>query len=130
MTSQVTEIGDIKRFSHRKNLVSYAGLDIREYSSGGREKKFGITKMGNKRIRTAVVEACQRSSMLYRISRRLKVSREGQLKEIIAIADKCMKRLSKRSNHLQWRNKHVNKIKVACTRELLSFTWEVLAATA
>ena len=126
----ITEIGDVRRFRHPGQLTSYAGLDIREYSSGGREKKFGITKMGNKRIRTTVVESCQGANMAYRVSKRLKASRKGQPEEIIAIADKCMKRLKKRSNHLQMKNKHVNKVKVACAREFLSFTWAALMAVA
>lgn len=121
----VTEIGDIKRFSHPKQLTSYAGLDIREYSSGGKELKFGITKMGNRRIRTAVVEACQTPPRLY-LSRRLKETRKGQPKEVVDVADRCLKRLVKKSVQLKVKNKHHNKIKVACARELLSFTWEVL----
>ena len=126
----ITEIGDVKRFNHPRKLTSYAGLDVREYSSGGREKKYGITKMGNKRIRTTVVESCQRSSMEYRVSKRLKAARKDQPEEIIEIADRCMKRLKKRSNHLQRQNKHINKVKVACAREFLSFTWEALMAVA
>ena len=56
----ITEIGDITRFPHPRKLVSYLGLDIREFSSGGVEKKFGITKMGNEVVRTALVEANQK----------------------------------------------------------------------
>ena len=121
----VTEIGDIKRFTHPKQLTSYAGLDIREYSSGGRELKFGITKMGNRRIRTAVIEACQTPPRLY-LSRRLKEAQKKQPKEVVEVADRCLKRLVKKSTHLKFKNKHHNKVKVACARELLNFTWEVL----
>lgn len=122
----ITEIGDIKRFSHPNKLTSYAGLDIREYSSGGRELKFGITKMGNRRIRTAVVEACQVQTTRLYMSRRLKLARENQPAEVIDVADRCMKRLKKKTTTLRLRNKHNNKIKVACARELLCFTWEAL----
>ncbi len=126
----ITEIGDINRFSHPSKLTSYAGLDIREYSSGGREKKFGITKLGNSKIRTAAVESCQKSSLEYRISKRLKANRKGQPEEIIDIADRCMKRLRKKSLRLQHKGKHINKVKVACAREFLCFTWEALRAVA
>ena len=126
----ITEIGDIKRFPHPGKLTSYAGLDVKEYSSGGKEKKFGITKMGNHRIRTTAVESCQKSSAEYRISKRLKADRKGQPQKIIDIADRCMKRLRKRSLRLQHANKHINKIKVACAREFLCFTWEALRAVA
>lgn len=126
----ITEIGDIRRFNHPAKLTSYAGLDVKEYSSGGRERKYGITKMGNSRIRTTVVESCQKSSMEYRVSKRLKAVRKDQPKEIIDIADRCMKRLRKKSLRLQHANKHINKVKVACAREFLCFTWEALMAVA
>ena len=86
-----------------------SGLDVKEYSSGGKEKKFGITKMGNHRIRTTAVESCQKSSAEYRISKRLKADRKGQPQKIIDIADRCMKRLRKKSLRLQYANKHINK---------------------
>ena len=37
----ITEIGDIRRFPHPGKLSSYAGFDVREYSSGGKERKYG-----------------------------------------------------------------------------------------
>jgi len=126
----ITEIGDVRRFPHPTKLTSYAGLDIREYSSGGREMKYGITKMGNRRIRTAVVEACQVPMTRIYVSRRLKAARNGQPKEVVAVAEKCMRRLRKKTEALKLRNKPNNKIKVACARELLSFTWEVLTKVA
>ncbi|NOT77836.1 MAG: IS110 family transposase [Bacteriovoracaceae bacterium] len=42
----ITEIGDIKRFKHPKQLTSYCGLDIAEYSSGGKRKKIWNNKDG------------------------------------------------------------------------------------
>ncbi len=126
----ITEIGDIERFSHPSKLVSYAGLDVSEYSSGGKEKKFGITKMGNRWIRTTIVESSQFSGRICQISKRLKEARKGQSKAIVAIADKCMKRLRKKSVRLQNMNKHSNKVKVACAREHLCFVWEALNAAA
>ena len=59
----ITEIQDIRRFPHPKKLVSYLGFDIAEYSSGGKEKKYGITKMGNSRVRKRPVESCQKCHM-------------------------------------------------------------------
>jgi transposase len=97
----VTEIGDVKRFKHPKQLTSYAGLDVTEYSSGGKEKKFGITKMGNKRIRTAVIESCQRADNAKVLNKRLKAHRENQDIKIIEVADRCMKRL-KKSQFTYW----------------------------
>ena len=124
--SLIIEIGDIKRFPHPKRLSAYAGFDVREYSSGGKERKFNISKLGNKQIRTAVVEACQQVNHSHRVSRRLKLARQDQPKEIIDIADKCIRRLRKKWFHLYHSGKQKNKIKVACAREYLSFIWEAL----
>ena len=122
----VTEIGDARRFPHPRNLTSYAGLDIREHSSGGKEKKFGITKMGNANLRTTAIESCQRAGLRCVVSKRLKAARAGQSKRVVEVADRCMARLRKRYHHLLYRGKQVNKVKVACARELLSFVWEVM----
>ena len=124
----ITEIGDVNRFAHPAGLTSYAGLDIKEHSSGGKEKKFGISKDGNRNIRTIAVEACQRLSVAYRVSKRLKASREGQAQKIVYIADKCGRRLRKRYLHLLHRGKHINKAKVACAREFLGFAWAIMKA--
>ena len=122
----ITEIGDIKRFKHPRQLTSYAGLDIAEYSSGGKEKKLGITKMGNRRIRTAAIESCQRVDKANTLSKRLTEHRKHQDAKIIDVADRCIKRLKKKSNNLLEAGKHRNKVKVACAREFLGFIWEAL----
>lgn len=126
--SLVLEIGDVRRFSHPKYLTSYSGFDLIEYSSGGKEKKFCITKMGNKRIRTTVVESSQLSFSEPKISRRLCKSREGIDGKIINIADKCMLRLRDKYRKMLNAGKARNKIKVACAREMLCFVWEALIA--
>lgn len=122
----ITEIGDVKRFAHPNKLVSFSGLDISEYSSGGKVKKFGITKMGNKRIRTALVEACQRANKPVVISRSLKERRKGKNLKFISLGDRCMRRLKKKSNNMLYAGKPINKIKVACAREMVGFIWESL----
>ncbi len=124
--TMITEIGDIRRFSHPKKLVSYLGMDIIEYSSGGKEKKFGITKMGNKRIRTALVESCQSLDKGAITSKHLQKRRGKVVSEIVDIAIKCQLRLRKRWLTLTMREKHRNKAKMACARELATFVWEML----
>lgn len=122
----VTELGDIKRFDHPSQLTAYAGLDIKEYSSGGKERKLGISKMGNPYIRTTVVEACQFALRPPRVSRVLALRRLGIDQNLIDIADRCMTRLHKKSTKLLYRDKPRNKIKTACAREMLGFIWEAL----
>ena len=124
----ITEIGDVRRFSHPTKLTSYAGLDICEYSSGGKQKYFGITKMGNTHIRTSTVESVQRVYLKPHISKRLRRQRLGVESKFIDIADRCMNRLYKKGQRLFMNGKHKNKIKIACARELLCFVWESLMA--
>lgn len=125
----LTEIGDIKRFPHPKNLVSYCGMDITEYSSGGKEKKFGITKMGNSKIRTVLVEACQSITVGSTVGRLLKTRRKGVPIELVKIAERCQVRLLRKKHQMSLvSNKPSNKTKVACARELTGFVWEMLMA--
>jgi transposase len=126
----ITEIGDIRRFKHPAKLCSYAGLDIREYSSGGKERKMGITKLGNRRIRTTVIESSQQSWRAPYLSKRVKKSRGGVESNLVKIADRCMQRLYKKSTRLLMREKAKNKVTVACAREQLCFVWESLQAVA
>jgi transposase len=92
----ISEIGDKKRFPHPRQLASWIGMDIREYSSGGKHNRFGITKQG----RTAFVEANQRGYRTAKISQRLKARRKNTDAELVSIADRCLKRLNKKGNHL------------------------------
>ena len=124
--TMITEIGDVKRFPHPRQLVSWIGMDIREYSSGGKHNRFAITKHGNRYLRTAFVEANQRGYRTARISKDLKARRKNTDPELINIADRCLRRLNKKGNRLLIAGKHPNKVKVACAREMVGFIWESL----
>jgi len=126
----IAEIGDIRRFAHPRQLTSYVGLDVAEYSSGGRERKKGITKTGNKHVQTILTESCQTASRPPILSKRIKQSRAGHPQAVIDIADRCMNRLHKKATRMLYAGKHKNKIKTACAREMLGFIWEALRLAA
>ena len=128
--TMITEIGYVKRFPHPRQLASWIGMDIREYSSGGKHNRFGITKHGNRFLRTAFVEANQRGYRTAKISQRLKARRKNTDKELVSIADRCLKRLNQKGNRLLIAGKHPNKVKVACAREMVGFVWESLHTVA
>ena len=46
----------MRKFTNGKALGAYAGLVATPYSSGGSEREQGISKAGNRRLRTAAVE--------------------------------------------------------------------------
>jgi len=124
--TMITEIGDVKRFPHPRQLMSWIGMDIREYSSGGKHNRFGITKHGNRYLRTAFIEANQRGYRTARVSKDLKARRAHTAPEMVDIADRCLRRLNKKGNRLLIAGKHPNKVKVACAREMVGFVWESL----
>ena len=106
--------------------MSFAGLDISEYSSGGVERKGRITKLGNRVLRTALIEACQSARRRPQVYATLKRRRQQTPDDFVAIADRCMSRLYKKSQGLIERGKPINKVKVACAREMTGFIWESL----
>ncbi len=126
----ITELGDINRFPHPNQITSYAGMDIREYSSGGKECRFGISRKGNPHLRSVLVESSQFSLRPPSISRSLKIRRKDANPRAIEIADNCMRRLRKKACRMLYAGKHRNKIKVACAREMIGFIWEVLKEAA
>jgi transposase len=128
--TMITEIGDIERFAHPRQLTSWIGMDVREYSSGGKHNRMGITKQGNRYLRTAFIEANQRGYHSNRIGKDVIARRNGTSPELISIADRCLRRLNKKGNRLLLAGKHPNKVKVACAREMVGFVWESLNAVA
>ena len=126
----VTEVGDIRRFGHPRRLTSYAGMDLIEHSSGGKERKFSMSRMGNRHIRTAVIEACQYAFNAPVVSQILQKRRQETPAPLVEIAVRCMQRLHKKARRLLYRDKPRNKIKAACAREMLGFIWESLNAVA
>jgi len=120
------ETGDIDRFAHPNMYMSYVGLGVREYSSGGKEIKFGITKTGNSFLRMIVVESSQKIYRKPAVSKKVKQRRNLARSEYIEVADKCMTRMNKKGMQLLLRGKHSNLVKVACAREMLGFMWDVM----
>jgi transposase len=124
--TMITEIGGIKRFSHPRKLVSWSGLDLREYSSGGTHHRFGITKHGNRFLRTALVEANQRTCRSPNVGKDVLARRRNLPAAYVEIAERCQRRLAKKAYRMTAAGKHTNKVKVACAREMIGFVWESL----
>lgn len=53
----IAEVGDISRFNHPKQLQKFAGLNLRENSSGKYKGKTKISKRGRKRLRAILFRA-------------------------------------------------------------------------
>lgn len=124
MTIQV-EISDFSRFPKAKAFSAYIGLTEGEHSSGEKNNHTGISKAGNKLVRSTLIE-CARSLVktnIYQKSKKIKSKQKGQSTEVVAYADKATKRLVKKYNRLKARNVPGNKAIVAVARELACFIW-------
>jgi transposase len=63
--------GDLTRFEHPRQLMTYLALTPSEYSTGERRRQGGITKTGNSHARRALVEGAWASRYPAKISRPL-----------------------------------------------------------
>ena len=124
-----TELGDITRFDHPRQLMSYLGLTPSEYSSGDRRRQGGITKAGNSHARRALVEGAWAYRYPAKVSRHLQLRLETLPAEVQAIAWKAQVRLCRRYRQLSARGKHVNQVVVAIAREMAAFAWAIARRT-
>lgn len=121
----VTEIGDIRRFSHPRQLMGYTGLVPSEHSSGERQRRGSITKSGNSFLRRILVESAWHYQYRAGATLILQRRRLGQDSEVVGIAVKAQHRLGKRFHHLE-QTKHRNKAATAVARELCGFLWAAM----
>jgi transposase len=121
--TMATEIGDPRRFAHPRQLMAYVGMVPSEHSTGDRVCRGGLTKAGNRRVRTAVIEAA------WTYTRPIK-SPAARCHDaaLVAIADKARHRLSRRYRQLQARGKKAPVAATAVARELLGFVWAIAHA--
>jgi transposase len=121
----IAELGDLNRFVHPRQLMSYLGLTPSEYSSGSKRQQGGITKSGNAHVRRVLVESAWAYRHPAKVSAYLQ-RRIGHLpKELQDLSWKAQVRLSKRYRSLCARGKHVNEVVVAIARELAAFIWAI-----
>jgi transposase len=126
-TTIAAEVGQMSRFEHPSQLMSYAGVVPSESSSGGpgHARRGGITKTGNAHLRRVLIE----SSWSYRhrpaVRGALRKRQEGQDKAVCNIAWKAQHRLHERYRRMSATDKPKPKVICAVARELLGFIWAV-----
>lgn len=130
--SIITEIGDFSRFSSPKGFCAFIGLVPSESSSNKNQTKYCITKHGNERVRTLIVEAAQciarstvpPSQSVPDKSKNLLSRQAGSDPRLIEYADFALARLRSRFYHLaKQRGKNYNIAVIAIARELACFIW-------
>lgn len=123
----LTELHDLRRFANPRRLMAYLGLVPSEHSSGGRERRGGITKTGNAHVRRILVEA----SWAYRHKPALTTRQQGELAKqppaVAEIARKATMRLGKRFARMANKGKRHQVAVTAVARELAGFIWAIEA---
>jgi len=121
----VSELGDVTRFDHPRELMAFVGLTPSEHSSGERRRRGGITKAGNGYVRRVLTESAWSYRHPARQTRHMRRKCEPVDEVMASIAWKAQKRLCARYRRLARRGKPLNKINTAIARELLGFVWAV-----
>lgn len=119
------ELGELRRFAHPQELMSFLGLVPSERSTGDHRRLGAITRTGNGYARRMLVEAAWNYRFPARISRALQTRQEGQPKVVRDIAWQAQVRLCRRYRALKARQIAHNKICVAVARELSGFVWAI-----
>lgn len=118
----VSELGDLRRFKHPRNLMAYLGLIPGEHSSENKVKRLSIG-CGNRHVRRVLIEA----AWCYRFTARKTNHIRKAMKDASAhgqsISWKAQQRLCGRYRHLVQRGKSSKKVTVAIARELCGFLW-------
>jgi transposase len=124
----VSELGDIHRFEHPRQLMTYLGLVPTESSSGSRQRQGAISRCGNGHQRWLLTECAEHYAMPPKVSKELSRRQQGQPDSVRALSWKAQNRLHTRFNRLLARRLQRNKAKVALARELCGFIWALLRA--
>ena len=122
----VSELGDIHRFAHPRQLMTYLGLVSVEHSSGPRQRLGAISRCGNGHQRWLLTECAEHYVLPPKISKELSRRQENQPPDVRALSWKAQNRLHLRFTRLLARRLPRNKAKVAVARELCGFIWALL----
>ena len=126
----VSELGNIHRFEHPRQLMTYLGLVLTESSSGPRQRLGGISRCGNAHQRWMLTECAEHYFLPPKISKELSRRQEGQPRAVRDLSWKAQNRLHVRFLRLLGRRLQRNKAKVAIARELCGFIWALLRTQA
>lgn len=122
----VSELGEIHRFAHPRQVMAYLGLIPTENTSSDKRRQGRITKCGNAHARWLLVECAQHYATSPKVSAHLSRRQQGQSEQVRAISWRAQHRLHRRYIALLSRRLQRNKAMVAIARELCGFIWELL----
>jgi transposase len=121
----VSELGDLSRFEHPRQLMAWIGVTPSEHSSGSKRRQGSITKTGNSYARKLLVESAWSYRHPARVSIDIQRRHEGIPKPIIDRAWDAQLRLCRRFRKLVGRGKNAHVAIIAIARELVGFIWDI-----
>jgi len=124
----LSEVYDLRRFTTARQFMAFLGVVPSEHSSGQKQRRGGITKTGNGRVRRILVEAAWAYRHYPKVTTR---QRKMFASQPVAIVDVCRKanlRLTRRFQRLEARGKKSPVAMTAIARELAGFVWAVARA--
>ncbi len=121
----MAELGDLTRFARAHELMGYLGLVPSENSTGDKVRRGGITKAGNTRARTTLVEASWSYRHPPRVGREKQAKVDATPEAVREIAWKAQVRLSSRYRKLIRNGKLKCVTVTAVARELAGFVWAI-----
>jgi transposase len=122
----VSEVGDMQRFASPKQLMAFLGITPGEHSSGNKVRPRGITKTGNRAVRTLLYEAAWSYRLKPKVGSYMQQHMPCNLpQEAKDIAWKAQLRLTKRYRQLIARGKKPQIAITAVARELVGFMWAI-----
>jgi transposase len=122
----LAEITDFRRFASPRALMAFLGLIPSEDSSGDKQKGGSITKAGNHRCRTQLIESVQHYVRKPCIGPQMKHDLSHVDANSANIALKCMERLHKRYWALALKGKIRQVAITAIAREFVGFIWAMM----
>ena len=125
-TVLISELGDVRRFDHPRQLMAYLGLVSSESSTGTSRHQGPITKSGNTHARWFLIECAQHYALPPKVSKELSKRQEHQPQAIKELSWKTQIRLHRRFWALMQRGICRQITVVAVARELCGFIWALL----
>ena len=122
----LAEIGDFRRFGSARELMSFLGLTVSEYSSGDRQHRGHLTKTGNRHARRLLIEAAWHYRHPPRRPTRTAAPAEHVPPAVTARAWQAQIRLHHRHRHLTSHGKRSTVATAAVARELAGFLWAAM----
>ena len=121
----VAAMGDPTRFINARDFMAYLGLVPSEHSSGQRRRLGAITKTGDVRARSVLIEAAWSYRFPARITRAKLPAVEAVPEAVRQIAWKAQTRLCHRYRRMLGRGKPKPLAVTAVARELAGFVWAI-----